>query len=147
IAFVRGPETQLLPMNGTRAAGPVESIPPPGPGLSFAPRAFSPDGRQLLGFVKRSAEIAQEQWAAYTISSQSYETSKLPAPTRPPVVMPLRDGNLVAASTDERHGIDLVDTRSGESRPLLPPSRAQYIQSWAISPDEKFLFINRATEQ
>ena len=32
-------------------------------------------------------------------------------------------------------------------RALLPGVQFRQIQTWAISPDEKFLFVNRATEQ
>jgi serine/threonine protein kinase len=145
IAFARGPETQLLPLAGDRAAASPESLPPPAAGLSFGPLAWTPDNQQLLGLARRNAEDPNPQWMAFTLSSKSYE--KLAVARAAKHVAPLRDGHRAAATSDERHGIDLLDTRSGEKRGLLPAGRAGYIQTWALSPDEKFLFVNRATEQ
>jgi Tol biopolymer transport system component len=145
IAFARGPEAQLLRLVGGRAGGSAESLPAPGPGLSFQPLVWTPDSQRLLGLARRNAEDPKPQWMACTLSSKAYE--KLAVSDAMRHVAPLRDGHRVAASTDQRHGIDLLDTRSGESRTLLPRGRAGFIVTWAISPDERFLFVNRATEQ
>ena len=81
----------------------------------------------------------------YTLSSKSYEKLVIDGDTES--LMPLRDGQHIAASAQGWHFIALLDTRSGEKRPLLPQVQFRTIQTWAISPDEKFLFVNRATEQ
>ncbi len=142
IAFGRGGETQLLPMDGGKAA---QVLPSPGQGLSFEPMAWTSDSQRLLGLAKRGAQDPKPQGMAYTLPSKSYERVAIGSGTR--LLAPLRDGKHAAVSADERHGIDLLDTRSGESRVLLPLLQFRFVQTWAISPDEKYLFINRATEQ
>jgi hypothetical protein len=116
----------------------------PGPGLSFHPLAWTPDSQRLLGLARPDTRDPNEGMA-YTLSSRSYEKLPIGGDTRH--LMPLPDGHHVTVTADERHGIALLDTGSRESRMLLPTDRARYIQTWAISPDEKFLFVNRATEQ
>jgi len=146
IAFARGRDTQLLSMGGGRAAGSPESLPPPGPGLSFKAMAWTPDNQRLLGLARKDAVDPKPQAMAYTFTSKSYE--KLPIGGDARHLIPLRDGHHIAISTDERRQpIALLDTRSGESRALLPSVQFRNFQTWAISPDEKFLFVNRATEQ
>jgi hypothetical protein len=129
-------------MDGGKAA---EVLPSPGQGLSFEPMAWTSDSQRLLGLVSRSAQDPKPQGMAYMLPSKSYEKLAIESGTRR--LAPLRDGKRAATSTNARHGIDLVDTRSGESRVLLPLLQVRYIQTWAISPDEKYLFVNRATEQ
>jgi Tol biopolymer transport system component len=142
IAFGRGGDTQLLPMGGGKAA---EVLPSPGQGLSFEPMAWTSDNQRLVGLVKRSAQDPKPQGMAYLLQSKAYEKIAIDGGTKQ--LVPLRDGKRAAASTNERRGIDLLDTQSGESRVLLPLLQVRFIQTWAISPDEKFLFVNRATEQ
>ncbi|MGH9366914.1 MAG: hypothetical protein ACRD3M_04485, partial [Thermoanaerobaculia bacterium] len=145
IAFARGRDTQLVSMGGGRTAGHVESLPPPGPGLSFEARAWTPDNLQLLGVVRRDAEGTRPEGMTYTLSSRSYE--KLPLGGTAMRFAPFRDGHHILVSSDERRGIALLDTRSGESRALLQSFAGRFTQTWAISPDEKFLFVNHATQE
>jgi eukaryotic-like serine/threonine-protein kinase len=146
IAFARGHDLQLMPMEGGRAAGPIESVSPPGPGLFFAPMAWTPDSQRLLGLASGSSEGSKPQGIVYTLASKSYEKLPIGGAVGSLHIAPLRDGHHLLVSTDSRHGIDLLDTGSGESRSLFP-GRVRYVQTWAISPDEQFLFATRATEQ
>ena len=146
IAFARGHDVQLLPMEGGKAAGSIEPIPPPGRGLSFIPIAWTPDSQRLLGLASRSAEDSKPQGIAYTLAAKSYEKLPISGVVRELHIAPLRDGHHILVSTEARHGIDLLDTGSAESRGLFP-GRPRFSQTWAISPDEKFLYVNRATEQ
>jgi serine/threonine protein kinase len=144
IAFARGHDMDLLALEAGRPAGPIEAAPSPGSGLSFAPLAWTRDSQQLVGLARRETP-GPKQGMAYTLSSRSYE--KLTIDTFAKHVMPLEDGRHVVQSANENHVIELLDTRSGEARVLLPRVQSRNIQTWTISPDEKFLFVNRATEQ
>jgi Tol biopolymer transport system component len=146
IAFARGRDTQLLSMGDGRSAGHIEPLPPPGPGLSFEAMAWTPDSQRLLGLASRNAEDSKPQGITYTLVSKSYERLPISGAVRNLRIAPLRDGHHILVSTEDRHGIDLVDTVSAESRGLFP-GRPRFSQTWAISPDEKFLYVNRATEQ
>ena len=72
IAFARGHDVQLMPMDGGRTAGSIESMPPPGPGLSFAPLAWTPDSLRLLGLARPDTPGPKEGMA-YTLASKSYD--------------------------------------------------------------------------
>jgi hypothetical protein len=133
-------------MEGGKAAGSIEPVPPPGQGFSFIPIAWTPDSQRLLGLASRNAEDSKPQGITYTLVSKSYERLPISGAVRNLRIAPLRDGHHILVSTEDRHGIDLVDTVSAESRGLFP-GRPRFSQTWAISPDEKFLYVNRATEQ
>ncbi|MGH9363951.1 MAG: protein kinase domain-containing protein, partial [Thermoanaerobaculia bacterium] len=144
IAFVRGRDSYLLSMGGGQTAGRIEPVPPPGPGLSFEALAWTPDSQRLIGLARRDAADARPAGMAYTLSAKSY--SKLSLSGALKHLEPLRDGRHILFSSDERQGIAILDTGSGESRTLLSPG-GRYIQTWAISPDEKFLYYNHATQE
>ena len=145
IAFVRGRDSYLLPMTDGRTPGHIESLPPPGPGLSFEAMAWTPDSQRLLGLTRREAADPRPEGMAYTLSSRSY--AKLSLGGAVEHLAPLQDGRHILVSSDWRHGIAFLDTGSGESRPLFPSSVGRYIQTWAISPDGRFLFHNHATQE
>ena len=148
IAFNRGQEIQLLPMAEGKPSGPLVSLPPLEGTFSLDAAGWTPDSQRLLCLTRQSIEDSKPKFVLYVLASKSYE--RVPVDDTPRETLKLaalRDGQHILARDNPRHGIALLDRRTGESKPWFPRSKAGFIQTLAISPDEAFFYVSRANSE
>ena len=131
----------LLAVSGTGGAGAVESLPPPGDGLSFWPIGFSPDGRRLGGALISVAGLSAGA-AVYSLADHSYRRV-----STEPVweVSFLPDGRRVFLVTKQR--AEVVDLDSGSARDVVTMQDGTELVWAELSADGRHLTWHEQTDE
>ena len=112
-------------------------LPPPGPGKSFFPNSWSPDGERLLGTSSNLG--ADPEIFLFSLSSRTYE--RLADHGDKPIWM--RDNRRVLYLADGK--VRVLDSRTKESRDVLVPPAGSSFNGLELSPDERTLYLGRTT--
>jgi Tol biopolymer transport system component len=111
-----------------------EPAPPPGEGLGCSPHSWSPDSRKVAATALR-ANGSSAGVLVFDVEKESYkrvtETGSGP--------LFLRDGRRIAYR--DGNALKIVDTVSGRTREILRGDARRVPSSFALSPDDKDLFV------
>jgi len=116
-------------------------LPPADRGLGFTARSWSPDGRWLAGRLHSPDGQAVPGVVLYSLAGRRY----VRITDRGEWATWLSDSRRLLYQ--DRGNILLLDTPSRTSRPVLAtPPGSEYL-AFRLSPDERFLYLSRSTEQ
>ncbi|MES1211859.1 MAG: hypothetical protein ABUL63_05950, partial [Acidobacteriota bacterium] len=106
----------------------------PAPAGDYCPDAWSHDGGRLIGTVA-------EKVISFSFQTGTYETL---ASGRLPLWM--ADGERVLF-LDPESALRMIDRRTRETRVLLQPPDGSFFGGFALSPDDRWLYLLRGTEE
>ena len=130
----------LLPFPRAAEDPLPEAGPLPGKDLRFYSTSWSPDSKDLAGVVLRSDGSASGI-VVYSVEKKTYRRATETG--RNPVF--LRDGRRVAFLDDD--ALKIVDTGHGRISEILKGDSRRTIDSFALSPDDRSLFVSWASTQ
>jgi hypothetical protein len=113
---------------------PIERLPlaPEGP---FTPNAWSRDGERLLGILGGGI-------ASFSLSTRRFQRL---CPGK--LALWMADGRR-ALVLDQQGAIRMIDSRTREARDLLrPPVDGSFVEMFDLSPDDRWLYRLRGTEE
>jgi len=107
---------------------------PPAPAGSFSPNAWSSDGGRLVGTVAG-------QVVSFSLRDRTYETL-----ARGGLPIWMADGERILY-LDPESALRVADRRTRETRVLLRPPEGSFLEGLALSPDDRWLYLLRGTEE
>ncbi|MBK9090077.1 MAG: PD40 domain-containing protein [Holophagales bacterium] len=129
-----GQRLLLLPYPRSPEDPLPEPAPPPGEGLGCYPRSWSPNSRKVAATALR-ANGSFAGILVYDVGRRTY--SRVTETGSEPVF--LRDGRRIAFQ--DGNALKIVDTGSGRTREILRGDERRVLASFALSPDDKDLFV------
>ncbi|HSN87191.1 MAG TPA: hypothetical protein VL025_10565, partial [Thermoanaerobaculia bacterium] len=123
----------------------LKLLPPPGAGQVFAPTSWSADGGRLAGTLTPAEQTERSSTqlgiTIYSLASGAYEQVTESGTT--PRWLSHGRGLLYL----DAGRIFLLDLTTRKPRPLLPPSSSSVFDSVNVSPDDRTLYVVRASDE